>query len=197
MLVAYQVQVADEVKTAKLRRRRRRVVVKHFTEPTHFVIPEGAISDNPPNGNVTLRLLLEYLPLQGDFHLRVKIPDVTSGDHDSGSGDDDGAFLWKDLNGDLDAALPPFGDVISVRCVPRAVLARNDEADNQRLSAACNAADSELLAPASKTSEISEKVEVALEQMKKEGKETLKKMANGLKAFGALFKKKPSGFSVE
>lgn len=173
--------MVDQDKTAKLKRRRIKRVVKYFTQAAHFIIPQDAIANSSRNGVVTRRLLLDFLPLEGDFHLRVKVRDEVSGPD---------AYVWMDLSDDDKTAIQDIDNVISVRCVPAADITMNT---TENLNEECNM---ELL-PQQKGAEISEKVEEALEQIKKDGKETLKKMANGLKAFGNLFKKKPTGFTVE
>lgn len=181
MLVSYQVQVVDEKKTAKFQRQRLPKVIKRYTEPSHFLIPGDCLSSDKLNGVVTRKNLLDHLPLEGDFQLRVKMKDPQSPDD---------LFLWVDLLTD-EQVVEGINNIIYVRCLPNAKLKHNVQSNKQH-----NTISTDFLAVSVKD-EITEKVEDALMQVKKDGKKALQKIGKGLKAFGALFKMKPTAFTID
>jgi hypothetical protein len=196
MLVAYQIQVLDERKTQRLQRRRRGGVVRRYTEAAHFVLPPHVVF-SANNGAVTRRLLRQYLPIAGDFDMRVLVPDLTfshtappAGGLGGGADQDvENSFVWLDLQSD-DQPVVGVDNVITLRLRPAATstaLTRNAEC---RATEECNMSESGLLGAqqSSMQDEISEKVGEALEQIKKDSKKTLAKIGNGLKAFGNFFK---------
>lgn len=158
-------------------------MVKKFTEPAHFVLPESVLAET--HGLVTRKMLFDFLPVKGDFFLRVLVPD-----HD---GHNDDAYLWHDVVSDNEP-LVAVGNVISVRCLPAAGMVSNVEGQH---SAACNMTSSEFMSSSSTGSEITDKMGEALETLREDSKKTFKKIGKGLKAFGALFKMKPASFAVE
>ena len=62
-------------------------MVKKFTEPAHFVLPESVVAET--HGLVTRKMLFDFLPVKGDFFLRVLVQD--------NDGNKDDAELWHEV----------------------------------------------------------------------------------------------------